>query len=246
MIAWLKPNLPDWFPALELALREPNGLLCVGGDLAPARLLAGYRHGVFPWFGLGEPILWWSPDPRCVFPLAAQHAPARLLRYARQQAIELRWNQDFSDVMQACAAPRTTDAGTWITPEMLRAYHRLHVLGYAYCLCALRAGKVIGGVYGVALGGAFFAESMFSRASNGSKLALYSLLGLLKHSGFSFMDAQVASPHVLSLGAQQWPRAQFKRELDAASATPISFQVPQSRQAWDWIKLLDQTPTHAA
>src|SRR5437660_1159420 len=159
------------FPAVEQALAEPNGLLAIGGDLSPHRLLDAYRHGIFPWYSGDTPILWWSPDPRAVFSTAAIHVSSRLRRWLAGCDWTIDADTDFPSVVRACAAPRADDAGTWITHEMFDAYCRLHELGHAHAVEVREAGRLIGGIYGVAVGRMFYGESMFSRATNGSKVA---------------------------------------------------------------------------
>jgi len=220
-IPFLRADSPPLFPPLATALEKPNGLLCGGGDLGPARLLAAYRHGIFPWFDPGEPILWWSPDPRCVFDLAAFHVARRLQRFARQSSWTLDADSDFGAVVDACAAPRAGGGGTWIGPEMRAAYLRLHETGHAHSIEVRDQGELVGGIYGVAVGRVFFGESMFSRRSGGSKIALWALARQLSHWGFALIDAQVANPHLLALGAHLIPRAQFVGVLDQYCELPV-------------------------
>src|SRR4051812_25891847 len=211
MIPWLKGE--TLFPPVERALKEPNGLLAAGGDLSPERLLAAYRQGVFPWYGEGEPILWWSPDPRMVL-LPDGLAVSRSLRKTlRNACYEIRFDFDFDAVLQACAAPRPGQPGTWITDEMRDAYNRLHRMGYAHSVETWIDGGLAGGLYGVALGGVFFGESMFSRRSNASKLALAALVEKLRKDGFGMIDCQMHTTHLESLGAREMRRAEFVRRL---------------------------------
>ena len=208
------------FPPLEAASAE--GLLAVGGDLSERRLLAAYRRGIFPWYAPGEPILWWSPDPRCVlFP--AQFKPARSLRKTmRRENFRFAMDTAFARVIEECAAPRPrmrnggAIAPSWITPEMARAYTALHRAGIAHSAEIWRRGKLVGGLYGVALGGVFFGESMFSRADNASKAALARLMEMLVRWDFRLVDCQVRSAHLLRLGAAEIPRAEFMQKLRAA------------------------------
>lgn len=213
-IPWLSPDPASPFPPLATALRRPDGLLAAGGDLSPTRLLAAYRAGIFPWFGPGEPILWWSPDPRCVFETGAMHEPRRLRRWRRHSDRVLEADRDFEAVMAACAAPRRAATGTWIVPEMRAAYARLHEAGHAHSI-EVRApdGRLVGGLYGVAIGRMFFAESMFSAETNASKLALLGLGWVLAEWGWPLIDAQVHSAHLESLGARMMPRASFAAEV---------------------------------
>lgn len=223
MIPWLS-ELP-LFPPVARALREPNGLLAAGGDLSPARLLAAYRHGIFPWFSPGDPILWWSPDPRMVlFPdrFRVSHSLAKTLR---RHAFELRTDSAFEAVMRACAAPRGPDSGTWITAEMIAAYGELFRLGHAHSVEVWMDGELAGGLYGVALGGVFFGESMFSRQRDGSKIALAHLARQWQRwHPQGLIDCQMHTPHLASLGAQEIPRSEFvARVADLVNCAPIPF-----------------------
>lgn len=219
-LPFLDRDRTDAFPAVEHALREPDGLLAAGGDLSPERLLAAYRHGIFPWFSDGEPILWWSPSRRTVFDTAAMHVPRRLARWLRGCDWTIRADHAFGDVVRACAAPRAKQHGTWITAEMIAAYERLHALGHAHSIEAWDGERLVGGVYGVALGRMFFGESMFSAAPNGSKVALLGLAGVLHEWGHPLLDAQVASDHLFTLGAFELPRAQFCAQVAHLTAQP--------------------------
>jgi leucyl/phenylalanyl-tRNA---protein transferase len=205
------PDAP--FPPVERALREPDGLLAAGGDLSLTRLLRAYTHGVFPWYMAGEPILWWSPDPRAVFHTDAMHCARRLRRWLAHCPWTVRADADFPSVMRACAAPRDDHGGTWITPEMAEAYTTLHAAGYAHSIEVMDADELVGGLYGVAIGRMFFAESMFSHRTNGSKVALLALAQVLHSWGFPLIDAQVASPHLFTLGAQRMSRQTFSLQL---------------------------------
>lgn len=223
----LDPHTPDIFPDPQLALNEPNGLLAFGGDLSPERLLAAYRQGIFPWYSKGEPILWWSPDPRCVFH-TEQLKPNRSLR---RQLAGKRWrlsvDRAFDQVIRGCAEPRDSQSSTWIVPAMLEAYERLHRDGHAHSVEVWDGERLIGGIYGVAIGRLFCGESMFSRESGGSKLALIGLAALLQQQGFPLIDAQVANHHTLGLGAVEVPRHTFLqqvRTLAAAPGTPGNWQ----------------------
>jgi leucyl/phenylalanyl-tRNA--protein transferase len=203
------------FPPPYLASEE--GLLAVGGDLRPERLLLAYRNAIFPWYNDGDPILWWSPDPRVILPLDGLHVSRSLQKVLRQGRFEVRFDTDFPGVIDACATiERRAQRGTWITTEMRDAYIRLHELGYAHCAECRQGGELVGGIYGVALGGCFFGESMFSRVSNASKVALVTLVERLRRMGYSLFDCQVANPHLLSLGAQEISRARFLRRLEGA------------------------------
>ncbi len=197
------------FPAVELALPEPNGLLAIGGDLSVARLLDAYRHGIFPWYSADDPILWWSPDPRMVFATDRLRVPRRLRRWLRQCDWQIRSDHAFREVMTACAEPRDTGGGTWITEEMLDAYCALHNAGYAHSVEVYDGEILLGGIYGVAIGCMFFGESMFSRATNASKVALIALCRALHVWGFALLDAQMTSAHLQTLGAQEISRRDF-------------------------------------
>jgi leucyl/phenylalanyl-tRNA---protein transferase len=211
MITWLRGNQP--FPPVQQALREPNGLLAAGGDLSPERLLDAYRHGIFPWYSDDEPILWWSPDPRMVLFPAELKVSRSLSKTLRNTAYEIRFDSAFDAVMMACAAPRPTQAGTWITDQMRAAYNRLHRMGHAHSVETWAEGALVGGLYGVALGGIFFGESMFSRHRDASKLALVALVRKLQADGFGLIDCQLPTPHLESLGARAIRRSDFIRRV---------------------------------
>ncbi|MCP9461374.1 MAG: leucyl/phenylalanyl-tRNA--protein transferase [Nitrospira sp.] len=208
------------FPPVECA--SPEGLLAVGGDLRPERLLEAYRHGIFPWYNEGQPILWWSPDPRAVLFPSKLHVPRRLDRTLRGSRFSITFDTQFRAVMEGCAAPRPQypDGGTWITPEMIEAYTRLHELGYAHSAEAWRQGTLVGGIYGVAIGGAFFAESMFTSVDDASKAALVSLVRRLQAWDFRLIDCQQYSPHVRRFGAEEIPRRDFIALLSEAVKRP--------------------------
>lgn len=212
--------LPDRhsFPPVDQA--DPNGLLAIGGDLSPERLLTAYSQGIFPWYG-EPPILWFSPDPRAVLPLSRLHVARRLRRTLRQGRFAFTLDGAFGQVIRACAnARRREGGGTWITPEMIEAYTRLHELGIAHSIEAWRDGALLGGVYGVSLGAAFFAESMFHRERDASKAALCALVWQLEAWRFELFDCQVSSPHLIRLGAEEWPRPRFVAALHQALAKP--------------------------
>lgn len=215
MIPWL-PTEPI-FPPLESALAEPagpNGLLAAGGDLSPQRLLAAYRRGIFPWFSKGDPILWWSPDPRMVLLPNELIIRSSLAKTLRNSAYEVRVDTAFAAVMAGCAAPRDSQNGTWIVPEIQAAYIRLHELGYAHSVETWIDGELTGGLYGIALGRAFFGESMFSRHKDASKIALAHLCALLQQKGFGIIDCQMETSHLASLGARPIPRSDFAARLE--------------------------------
>lgn len=211
MIPWLGADDP--FPPLSHAAREPNGLLAAGADLSPARLLEAYRHGIFPWFSEGQPILWWSPDPRMVLFPAELKVSRSLARTLRKKDFEIRTDTAFPRVMEACGEPRPGQDGTWITPQMVEAYTALHRQGIAHSVETWRDGELIGGLYGIALGRMFFGESMFSRATDASKIALVTLVRQLADWNFGMIDCQMKTPHLASLGAREIPRAEFARRL---------------------------------
>ena len=209
-IVWISPHDPPGaFPDVESALREPDGLLAAGGDLGTPRLLEAYRRGIFPWFEEGQPILWWSPDPRCVLFPDEFHLSRRLAREMRRSAAEVRFNTRFAEVVAACAEPRASQQGTWITTEMQAAYTRLHDEGWAHSIETWDGGAMTGGIYGVAIGKVFFGESMFSRRNNASKYALYALSRILARQDFACIDCQVASRHLMTLGSVLVPRREF-------------------------------------
>ena len=213
------PRAP--FPPAESARREPDGLLAMGGDLSADRLLNAYAHGIFPWFSRGEPILWWSPDPRMVFRTGEVRLSTRFRRTLRRSPWTVHADGDFAAVIDACrTAPRPGQDGTWITPEMRAAYVALHRLGHAHSVEVRDGDRLVGGIYGVAIGRMFFGESMFSGESGGSKAALAGLARWLHAGGFSMIDAQVENPHLRRLGARRMPRAAFLAEVARLAALP--------------------------
>jgi leucyl/phenylalanyl-tRNA--protein transferase len=202
------PSAP--FPPAEAALRRPAGLLAIGGDLSPERLLNGYRHGVFPWSSEGQPLLWWSPDPRMVFHTDRVHLSRRFRRTLARSPWEVRADHRFEAVVARCAmAPRADQDGTWITGEMMAAYARLHRLGHAHSIEVMAGDTLAGGLYGVAVGRMFFAESMFSDQDGASKVALAALARTLAGWGWPLVDAQMETPHLRTLGGEAWPRPRF-------------------------------------
>ena len=214
MIAWLKcSDPPERFPPLTAALTEPNGLLAAGGDLSAARLLAAYRRGIFPWYSPGQQILWWSPDPREVMLPNDFHRSRSLQRLLKRGDLEARWDTDFEAVIDACAAPRAAESGTWITAAMRAAYLNLHELGHAHSLSVWRGAERLGGIYGVRLGRVFFGESMFSAWPNGSKLALALLVDRCATEGIALIDCQMYSPHLRTLGSRAMSRREFAATL---------------------------------
>ena len=215
------PDTP--FPPVESALREPDGLLAWGGDLSPQRLLAAYRHGCFPWYDRGQPIMWWSPDPRMVLSTDGFHLSRSLHRFLRHSDWGIGIDQQFDAVIGACAqTPRPGQRGTWIIPEMIAAYRHMHALGHAHSVAVFAAdGELVGGIYGIGVGRMFFGESMFSGRSNGSKIALLALCRHLHTHGCPMIDCQMDTPHLRSLGAGLQPREHFiasSRQLCAQPA----------------------------
>lgn len=202
-------SAPDAFPSVSEALQDPPGLLAVGGDLSLPRLLAAYRRGVFPWYSEGQPILWWTPDPRMVLFPAEIKVRRSLDKRLRNGAFVLRVDTAFAAVLEGCAAPRRDGPGTWLDPEMRAAYLALHAAGLAHCVEVWRYGELVGGLYGVALGGVFFGESMFSRETDASKVALVALARWWHRQGGVVIDCQLPNPHLESLGARLIARAEF-------------------------------------
>lgn len=214
-LPWLDPQVL-WFPDTRRALSGPNGLLAAGGQLSIAWLLAAYRKGIFPWFNEGDPILWWTPSPRMVLYPYQFHISRSLRKALRKGNYRVTVNQDFDAVITACAAPRPgadTEPGTWITPVMFDAYRELHSAGHAHSVEVWRGNQLIGGLYGVALGQIFYGESMFSLATNGSKIALSHLVAWLKQWHYKMIDCQLHSEHLASLGAIWIDRISFERML---------------------------------
>lgn len=224
MIPWLESGDP--FPAPEQALTEPGGLLAAGADLSPARLLTAYRSGIFPWYSAGQPVLWWSPDPRMVLFPAEFRTPRSLLKRLRRRDYEIRIDTAFESVMHACAAPRSDAAGTWITPDMIAAYCELHRLGHAHSVETWIGGELAGGLYGIALGRAFYGESMFARVADASKIALAHLVRRLKSRQFGIIDCQMNTAHLARFGAREIPRRVFSQHL----AELVNY--PQTADVW--------------
>lgn len=211
-ISFLGPG--DAFPPTCEALEEPNGLLAAGGDLTPQRLLAAYRSGIFPWYEEPQPVLWWSPNPRSVLFPDELHVSRSLRKVLRRGAYTLAVDTAFSRVMTACAAPRRYGVGSWIGREMLGAYITLHQLGFAHSVEVYdESAALVGGLYGVAIGGVFFGESMFSIQPNTSKVALVALVDILARGHFGLIDCQVGNPHMVSLGARNIDRLDFEAHL---------------------------------
>ena len=211
MIPWLEDDEP--FPPVDRALTDPNGLLAAGGALPVDRLLRAYRRGIFPWYSEGQPVLWWSPDPRMVLRPGAIAISRSLRKQLRRSDFEVRTDTAFVRVVRACAEPRDGQPGTWITSEMATAYANLHEAGYAHSVETWIGSELAGGLYGVSIGRMFFGESMFSRASDASKIALAHLARQLERWEFGLIDCQMSTPHLASLGAREMPRAEFIRSL---------------------------------
>jgi leucyl/phenylalanyl-tRNA--protein transferase len=217
-IPWLGRRDP--FPPVEQALDEPNGLLAAGGDLSPDRLLDAYSRGIFPWFNDEDPVLWWSPDPRMVLFPRDLHISRSLQRVIRSGGFSVTLDRAFTAVVSGCAAPRANQPGTWITDDMRVAYSRLAELGYAHSVEVREDEELVGGLYGVAMGRVFYGESMFSRRSNASKVALAYLARQLERWKFVVIDCQMATGHLASLGAREIPRAEFLRGVRAGTVEP--------------------------
>jgi len=212
MLTWLKRDDLS-FPPLETALREPNGLLAAGGDLRPERLLAAYRHGCFPWYQEGQPLLWWSPDPRTVLFPDELHVSRSLRKRMRNGDYRVTFDKAFAEVIQGCAGPRSYADGTWITTPMQDAYVRMHEMGVAHSVEVWQQGQLVGGLYGIAMGELFFGESMFSRATDASKVGFVTLVERLREWGFALIDCQMPTRHLESFGARSIPRAAFAEAL---------------------------------
>jgi leucyl/phenylalanyl-tRNA--protein transferase len=207
----LAPGEP--FPPVTAALRRPNGLLAAGADLAPGTLLAAYRQGIFPWYAAGEPVLWWSPDPRMVLFVDEFRVSRSLAKNARNRGYETRADTCFEAVIDGCAGPRRGEPGTWIGADMRRAYVRLHRLGHAHSIETWHGGRLVGGLYGVSIGRMFYGESMFSRATDASKVALLALVRELARRGAPLVDCQQHTALLASLGAREIARGEFLRRL---------------------------------
>jgi leucyl/phenylalanyl-tRNA---protein transferase len=224
VIPWLRAGAH--FPPIQSALDDPNGLLVAGGDLSTTRLLDAYRHGIFPWYSEGQPILWWSPDPRMVLYLDEFIVPRSLRKVANQRRFEITVDGDFEGVIRACAEPRNGARGTWITGEMTDAYIELHRQGHAHSVEAWREGRLAGGLYGIAIGRMFFGESMFALESDASKVALMRLALLLKEMNVPLIDCQQETAHLSRFGARPISRQVFAAELSRLVNSP------QAPNAW--------------
>ena len=213
MLTWLERDAP--FPPVEAALTDPNGLLCAGADLSAARLLAAYRRGIFPWYSGDEPILWWSPDPRMVLFCEELKISRSLAKSVRNRGYRVTVDGCFEEILSGCSVSRKDRAGTWLGKDMRKAYLALHRAGHAHSFETWHEERLVGGLYGVAIGHAFFGESMFSRATDASKVALVALVETLRERGFPMIDCQQRTPLLASLGAREIPRRQFLRRLAA-------------------------------
>lgn len=219
MIPWLRPQAP--FPPLDQALADPNGLLAASAELTPERLLEAYRHGVFPWYSEGQPVLWWSPDPRMVLFVDELRVSRSLRKVVRSGRFEIRVDTAFRHVMEGCAlAPRPGQLGTWITPQVIDAYTRLHRAGHAHSVEAWQDGELVGGLYGVAIGRMFYGESMYAQAPDASKVALVHLVGLLRSNGMPLIDCQQETQHLARFGARAISRREFAKHLNRLVSSP--------------------------
>ena len=220
MIPWLRTDTP--FPPIATALTDPNGLLAAGGDISADRLLAAYSQGIFPWYGEGQPVLWWSPDPRMVLFVDEFRITRSLGKAIRQRRFDVRVDSAFRTVMESCSTtPRHGQTGTWITPELVDAYCALHHRGHAHSVEAWRGDKLVGGLYGVSIGRMFFGESMFTRETDASKVALAHLVAMARRAGIPMIDCQQETAHLASLGARSIPRAAFANRLAALVNWPV-------------------------
>ena len=223
MLTWLGAG--HSFPPVEKALKEPNGLLAAGGDLSPPRLLEAYRRGIFPWYSGDEPLLWWSPDPRMVLRCDELKVTRSLAKNLRNKGYEVKVDSAFARTIKSCAGPRKGAQGTWIGREMQAAYLKLHQDGHAHSFETWLEGDLVGGLYGVAIGRMFYGESMFSRATDASKVALVRLVGFLKEKGFPLIDCQMNTPLLASLGAREIPRRAFLRQV----TTLVNYEQPTGK-----------------
>lgn len=239
MIFDLDGTPPDiGFPDTRLAETDPNGLLAVGGDLSQTRLLTAYRHGIFPWYSVGQPILWWSPAPRMVLYPDELHVSRSLRRTMRRAGYAVSIDVAFDRVIRGCAAPRSGQNGTWLVPEMIEAYQALHRSGHAHSFESWLDGELIGGIYGVAVGQLFFGESMFSRRSDASKLALALLVQTAAELPYRLIDCQVFTGHLSRLGAREITRDRFQQEIEAHAdipAAPLQRRAPHPTTELRWV-----------
>ena len=235
MVPWLEPGAP--FPDPRDALTDPDGLLAAGADLSPDTLVRAYSSGIFPWYDADyQPILWWSPSPRCVFYPDSIHVSRSLRRHLNNTPLTITLDSAFASIMTLCAGPRRDDGGTWISSDMINAYVTLHEMGYAHSLEVWEDGDIAGGIYGVQLGNVFFGESMVSPRPNGSKVALAALQQLSQTLGIYLIDAQVENPHLIRMGAAMIDRDTFRQHLAQwiPDAPPPQ---PWPKQQWDWAQL---------
>lgn len=224
------------FPDLDCALDEPNGLIAVGGDLSPARLLMAYRHGVFPWFEEHQPILWWSPDPRAVLYPKQLRITRSLKKSIRNRGYKVTFDANFSAVIRACSQPRAYGRDTWITEDMINAYQQLHDLGHAHSIEVWHGSELVGGLYGVLSGQMFFGESMFSLKTDASKMAFVYLCVYAESMGMPFIDCQLPNDHLMSLGAETMPRKTFKHALATYVNMPdVMWRAPKNYQVIEWM-----------
>lgn len=223
-LVWLSDSQDlTWFPPVDAALKDPDGLLAAGGGLSMERLLAAYRRGIFPWYNAGQPVLWWSPDPRSVLFPSEFRISRSLRKSQRNRGYQTRINTAFDAVIAACAEPRASGPGTWITSEMAAAYRKLHALGFAHSIETWRDADLVGGLYGIALGRLFFGESMFSRAADASKVALARLVGECRAQDIALIDCQVTSSHLERLGARALPREDFTKLVEIHACAPSAW-----------------------
>jgi leucyl/phenylalanyl-tRNA--protein transferase len=228
-LALLEADNPE-FPAPHAALKEPDGLLAVGGNLYPSTLISAYSQGIFPWYQDGDPILWWSPSKRCVLPPAEFHISKSLRKQLKRHAYQITTDINFAGVVSACAESRGAE-GTWISDSMAAAYVELHKLGYAHSVEVWDRTRLVGGIYGVTIGSVFCGESMFSAVSNGSKIAMAYLCQWLQAGGYSLVDCQIKNDHLISLGARDISRKAFLSLLETSRSTPLAWPQPA---AIDW------------
>ncbi len=225
-LIWLDEQL--WFPDTEQALDDPDGLLAVGGDLSPERLLLAYQMGIFPWYDDPQPILWWSPNPRFVLLPDQLHVSRKLEKTLRRELFDITLDQHFPEVIRNCAASRNGVEGTWITNSMENAYNELYRRGHAHSVEVWQDNDLVGGLYGVAIGKVFFGESMFSQVSNASKVGFVHFVRQLQHWGFRLIDCQIESEHLSRFGANRLPRTEFNRLLERWVKLPNAWQGQQN------------------
>jgi leucyl/phenylalanyl-tRNA--protein transferase len=231
MIPWLQHS-SDPFPPIDQAIDDPNGLLAAGGSLSKERLIDAYRSGIFPWYSPGEPILWWSPDPRCVVIPDQIHISRSMRKRLKKKDYTVVFDRNFSGVMDACSAPRKDAEGTWISDQMKLAYNALHKEGVAHSVEVYINDELVGGLYGLSMGKLFFGESMFSRAKDSSKIAFILMVEQLQKWGYALIDCQVSNDHLFSLGAIEISRESFQLYLDRYidSPSPPNWQFDQPSQ----------------